>query len=61
LEADLTNLDTGQTVSLKIQGTFHDTILDDEGNVRTVNLRRNLLIAYFDGPWPIPHHRQGRN
>jgi len=49
LEADLTNLDTGKMVSLKIQGSFHDTVLDDDGNVRTVNVGRNLLFGYFDG------------
>jgi len=49
LEAQLTNLDTGRTVALKIQGTLHDTFLDEEGNVRTVNVGRNLLFGSFDG------------
>lgn len=49
LTAQLTNLDTGKTVALKIPGTFHDTFLDEEGNVRTVNLGRNLLFGHFDG------------
>lgn len=49
LEVRLTNLATGEMVSLKIAGTFHDTVLDDEGNIRTVNLGRNLLFGFFDG------------
>lgn len=49
MEAHLTNLATGAMVSLKIQGTFHDTFLDDDGNVRTLNVGRNLLFGYFDG------------
>jgi len=50
MEVHLTNLDTGQMVSLKIQGTFHDTFLDEEGDhVSTLNVGRNLLFGYFDG------------
>lgn len=50
MEAQLTNMATGKTVSLKIQGTFHDTFLDEEGDhIRTLNVGRNLLYGYFDG------------
>jgi hypothetical protein len=49
LEVQLTNLDTDEAVSLRIPGTFHDTLLDDEGNVRTVNVGRNVLFGEFDG------------
>jgi hypothetical protein len=50
MEAHLTNLDTGKGVSLKIQGTLHDTFLDEEGDhIRTLNVGRNLLFGFFDG------------
>lgn len=45
----LTNLATGAMVSLKIAGSFHDNVLDDDGNIRTVNVGRNLLFGIFDG------------
>lgn len=50
MEAHLTNMITDKTVSLKIQGTLHDTFLDEGGDhVRTLNVGRNLLYGYFDG------------
>jgi hypothetical protein len=50
LEVHLTNLETGESVSLKIQGTLHDTFLDAEGDhIRTLFVGRNLMFGLFDG------------
>jgi hypothetical protein len=48
LSVDLTNVDTGTTVSLTIPGTFHDEFLED-GLVRTKAVGRNVLFGLFDG------------
>lgn len=48
LTADFVNLDTGEELTLKIAGTFHDTYLEGT-RVRTVNVGHNILVGLFDG------------